>query len=426
MTTLRFSIVAAFLLAGCDTASRDTSRADAIVIRDSAGITIVENLVSQPPGVERWFVDTVPTFRIGVESGDPNYEFSDVQGVSRLPNGMIVVLNGQGESAFEFRFFDENGKHVATHGRRGEGPGEFRWVNFFGGTGGDTIVAVDFPARRISWLSARNGFIRSIESDETLLKTMIGERASGLTETMIVLRDSLYAIKSFHPVGDDPRAGRANEFHIVDLSSRSGIRLGRLEEPTRTRLQLSSTTTSVYPQGQTSPMHVVDRTRQRICAGVGHVAEINCIDASGKRMSIRWAYDTIPFTADERRQAEERISISLSKSPQFTPGDIERYRAAMIWPKAQPPYIVLQMDSDGNIWVSEQIKGPSGQPTSRFRIFNADGKLIAFANHFRVRPLGLMDDMEIGSTSLLSAISSPDGVPMVGVYRITRSGADRE
>jgi hypothetical protein len=35
-------------------------------------------------------------------------------------------------------------------------------------------------------------------------------------------------------------------------------------------------------------------------------------------------------------------------------------------------------------------------------------------------PVGLMDNLEIGATSLLTAVVSPEGVPMVGVYRIRK------
>jgi hypothetical protein len=278
---------------------------------------------------------------------------------------------------------------------------------------------VDFGAGRISWVSARDGFIRSIKSDASLLASIVGERASGLTQTMTVLRDSLYAIKSFHPAGDDPFQW-VNEFHIVNLADRSTLRLGRLESPPRKQVkhvQLGTTRASMWPHGDTDPMHVVDRARQRICAGVGQVAEINCINASGERMSIRWAYDTVQFSADDRRRAEE-TTVNLSQGSGLTRQDIERAMAEL--PATYTPYSVLQIDTEGNLWISESMRDESGEVVPRFRIVNPDGRVIAFANHFRVMPVGLMDNLEIGATSLLTAVVSPEGVPMVGVYRIRK------
>src|SRR5688500_5612796 len=91
--------------------SAGKSAGDAISVRDSAGVTIVENTEAEPAGVARWVVDSTPSVTIGVSMGDSAYELSSVGGVRRLPNGMIVVLNGKGESKFEFRFYDSAGKH---------------------------------------------------------------------------------------------------------------------------------------------------------------------------------------------------------------------------------------------------------------------------------------------------------------------------
>src|SRR5688500_5888961 len=91
-------ILAAAICAGC--ASGDSARGsgrETVIRRDSAGITIVENTVAEPADSARWTVDTGPSVTIGVESGDEAYQFGTIRGVFPLPNGMIVVLNGQGE-----------------------------------------------------------------------------------------------------------------------------------------------------------------------------------------------------------------------------------------------------------------------------------------------------------------------------------------
>src|SRR5690349_14962071 len=104
-----------------DSTRRDT---EAATVRDSAGVTIVENAVVEPAGIPTWRIDTVPAVTIGKTSGESAYEFGTIGGLRRMPNGMVVVLTGQGESAFEFRFFDSTGTHVVTHGKRGQGPGD--------------------------------------------------------------------------------------------------------------------------------------------------------------------------------------------------------------------------------------------------------------------------------------------------------------
>src|SRR5688500_8959940 len=155
----------------CDAdSSAGRASGDAFTVRDSAGVTIAENTAVEPAGIARWEVDSTPSVTIGVSMGDSAYELSSVGGVRRLPNGMIVVLNGKGESKFECRFYDSAGAHIVTHGRRGQGPGEYRWVNFFGSVGGDTVIGVDFPNSRLNWVSASKGHLRSSRLDENAFR----------------------------------------------------------------------------------------------------------------------------------------------------------------------------------------------------------------------------------------------------------------
>lgn len=92
------------------------------VVRDSAGVTIVEN--ERPPLDSRlgWRVGEAPAVTIGSPAGDPVYELFRVGGATRLSDGRIVVANaGSGE----LRVFDSDGVHLESWGGQGDGPGEF-------------------------------------------------------------------------------------------------------------------------------------------------------------------------------------------------------------------------------------------------------------------------------------------------------------
>lgn len=91
-------------------------------VRDSAGVTIVEN--ERPPLDSRlgWRVGEAPAVTIGSPAGDPAYELFRVGGATRLSDGRIVVANaGSGE----LRVFDPDGIHLESWGGQGDGPGEF-------------------------------------------------------------------------------------------------------------------------------------------------------------------------------------------------------------------------------------------------------------------------------------------------------------
>lgn len=92
------------------------------VVRDSAGVVIVEN--ERPPLDSRlgWRVGEAPAVTIGSPAGDPAYELFRVGGATRLSDGRIVVANaGSGE----LRVFDSDGVHLESWGGQGDGPGEF-------------------------------------------------------------------------------------------------------------------------------------------------------------------------------------------------------------------------------------------------------------------------------------------------------------
>src|SRR5688572_6307366 len=69
-----------------------------------------------------------PSIVIGTVDEDPNYQFVDVVGVTRRPDGTIVVAD-RGTS--NLRFYDARGKFLRKAGRNGEGPGEFRMIGEF-------------------------------------------------------------------------------------------------------------------------------------------------------------------------------------------------------------------------------------------------------------------------------------------------------
>ncbi len=57
--------------------------------------------------------------------------------------------------------YGADGALVVAHGRKGEGPGEFRMPKLAGVLGGDSLVVYDSQLRRVSLVHAESGFVRS-------------------------------------------------------------------------------------------------------------------------------------------------------------------------------------------------------------------------------------------------------------------------
>lgn len=410
-------------LAACDASGSDRHADAGFATRDSAGVTIAENTAIDPADVATWSVDTAPSITIGVSMGDSAYEFSRIGGVRQLPNGMIVVLNGQGEAAFELRFYDSTGKHIATRGRRGQGPGEYRWINFFGSAGGDTVIAVDFPNSRLNWVSASGGYLRSRRLDENRFKKLLGDDVSGTIEGMVPLGDSQYAVKAFrHVPGATSPARLGTSFHIVDLAANTATDLVRYDDPPLKVVQVSSGPTHLWPMSAGNSVHVVDRARRRMCAANSSAPEISCIDSQGKRLSIRWRTETVPYTDDDRRAYEASFRKTRLTSRRTTAADVDAMLAATDRPERHLPFSVLQIDAEGNFWILEYALDAWQRRDSRFRVFDPEGRHIAFADPFPARNAGLGSTVYIGTSSVLRVFEDADGVQMVGVFRIRKPG----
>jgi len=416
MPRLLLIVSAAALTACSGTASGNAGGPP--VERDSSGVHIVEN----PPHhtLPTWVVDSIPSMSVGVAEGDANQEFGSIGGIALLNGGLIAVLDGQGETAYTFRIFDSTGKHVATHGRLGRGPGDFTWVNHFGATTGDTIIAVDFPNRRLNYLTISDGYRRSLQVDEEALRQLIAPDASGLVEGMIPFDDSSYAIKAFRPlVGDTPFA-RFTSFHLVDLRSSSATELTRHDEPRGVPVPaLAAKRVSVYPVEPEQALHVVDRIRRRLCVAVTTRTEIQCLDAAGQRLIVRWHADSVPFSGPDETAFVETLRANMTRGRYLAPSEIETYIGALEFPRWFNPFTALRVDDAGNFWILERKRGPDGAKAERFRIIDPSGRQIAFAAPFPVRNIGLGSQQYFGRDAILR-VYDEDDVQKVGVFPIRR------
>ncbi len=116
LTAASLAVAFSLLTAACGS---EGASGPAVAVRDSAGITIVENSGSVPTG-GGWSIAAEPELVIGTFEGDPEYQLFQVEGALRLPDGRIAIGNtGSGE----IRIFDASGVFLRSLGRKGEGPG---------------------------------------------------------------------------------------------------------------------------------------------------------------------------------------------------------------------------------------------------------------------------------------------------------------
>jgi hypothetical protein len=134
---------AAALVAACGA----TEAPATAIVRDSAGIRIVESPGPAWTDGSGWRLAATPSASIGVIDGPEAYQFSTVRDAVFLEDGSILAANAQHPP--EIRVFGPDGAHLRSMGGAGSGPGEFTtiwWVQ----QAGDTVVVYDVAAHRLT------------------------------------------------------------------------------------------------------------------------------------------------------------------------------------------------------------------------------------------------------------------------------------
>src|SRR5690606_37975685 len=148
-------------LSGCGEGASGSS-ADTFALRDSAGVRIADNRGAAWAAGAGWRLADMPALEIGLADGAPEYLLNRVQATVRRADGTIVLANGGTQ---EIRFYDAEGRHLRSVGGPGGGPGEFQRLVWMDATRGDSILAYDLFAQRLSTFSPDGDFVRAVNLD---------------------------------------------------------------------------------------------------------------------------------------------------------------------------------------------------------------------------------------------------------------------
>ncbi len=391
-------------LVGCLVAAcgSDDGTARRVVVRDSAGIEIVENHALPPSAPRLWSVVETPALDIGVLEGEDAYQLFGVSGVARLSDGRIVVGNGR---THEIRFFDANGRHLQTVGRRGGGPGEFEGLGRLG-VAHDSIYVWDFRQRRLSVFDPSGTYIRSarVEFPGSGFPSALELRGDGSwlftagfafapSKVSVVVRDTaLYAIIGADgAVVDSITRSPSVEFFVVGDERRaaaSSLAFGR-----STQTAVAGTTVYVAPTDRYEVFQYVD----------GRLARI-----------IRRSYEPVPVTAqDVNRYKDRRLEEAEDANWRR---QLERLLADMPVPATMPAFDRLKADADGNLWVMEYSWPDDAAP--RWSVFDPRGRLLG-----QVETPQDFDVREIGRDYLLGTWEDELDVEHIRMYRLLKAGS---
>ena len=406
--------------AGCDSASP----AIYTIHTDSAGIAIataVEPLWG--PG-EGWTVEPEPLLEIGTVTGASEYLFTDVVAAVRLGDGDIVVAD---RGASELRSYDAAGNFRWRAGRDGEGPGEFRSLDFVGTTVGDSLVTYDGRLLRAQLFDPGGRLARTyrvaISEGEAPGRGVLADKAVGVVDGLLVVRFIEYGERIPSGVVRWPPE-RVAALDLADDSVRSLIVLPGNEAYMQAR-EGGGYTDSPY----------VFYNGPEYGAAAGRLAVIDTEAWSVSLISPRDGATTAVFRRDVAPHAATTalvdlhldgiVGLAFADPDQAPSEDVERFRQRWGgYPRAPrlPVLRSVHVDGAGHLWLKPYYVAGAEPPP--FEILAPDGTWLGSVS----LPPGLVRAftqyqapyMEIGDDYVLGVWTDELDVQYVRMYRINK------
>lgn len=382
---------------------------DAIVVRDSSGVAIVENDLLRLDAA--CTVDATPSVSIGVEEGGEEYELESVTGARRLSDGRVVVALARDH---QLRWYGADGMYIRASGRQGEGPGEFRQPFTLHRARGDTIFAGDIRPFRLLVFTPDGDWVRTIDAKPMMINS---PNAIGLLDDgrmMLVVTDLGYFGA---PVGQFVQGSRTVQLHAADGTTLDTVanlphgRIGKL-------LEKSSFNTmpmfESYSHSAAADSFIV----------LGHGAERELrVHATGDGTPlvrlIRWNGPSRQVTEGDIEAERERERRTLEKAPaNLRPMFEEAYETNTSRDRpiadVMPAMNAIRLGADGRIWIRE-YKPPVDTTPANWIAFTREGRFDC-----RLTALPRSSEQEFGADYLLVLERDSLDVERVKQYPISR------
>jgi hypothetical protein len=396
MSKPRLTGILLFLSMGC---SPPPAERTAAVVRDSAGVRIVENSQGAQDG-PTWRLSSDPAVQIGSDEGPREEQFHRIMHALRVPDGRIAVAD-QGSGAI--RIFDARGRFLSRIGGAGGGPGEFGFLTGMQWVAGDTLLAFDAGSFRVL----------SFDLSGRLLEETRLRRDANLSFPTILGRHS---DGSFHVAAGcsfdrrmPPGEFRNHQQHM--LYSRDGTLLdtlgARLCLTSWIEVAAGSTTMTRLPFGRSGIPAV---SGDEFLYGDGDRYEIAVHSATGElRRLIRLDRPNRPVSSADIEWVKESRLAEVSD---------ERYRSEAArsydriqYPETMPAFERIIPADDGSIWI--QLPPTRGEDSTIWDVFDRDGAFLGQAAgpaRFQM--------MHVGADLVTGVWRNDLGVEVVQVHRV--------
>jgi hypothetical protein len=348
--------------------------------------------------------------------------FNDIADVARLPSGHIVLA----DETLELRVFDSTGKHVASYGGKGQGPGEFMSISDIVAEGGDTLLVWDPHVMRYSTFSVAEGLvdrasIRRKSLSDLLVREYYYEHMYPASDGSLIVaverREGYSERVESRPAGVFSRM--PSTLVWVDPGFTSYRLLGEHGGIQQVKVVVAGRPTYFIAPNGFWPHQSVGGNPPRICIDALSGPQVNCYDADGRAIQMRWHMEVPRLTAE---LAANWIESEASRGPSRNRHSPEQIRAALsgVTPPSEMASIhALHVDALGMVWVSSPDMRLSESGLSRYRVFGIEGELLGYAE------VPALQVREIGESHLITIGRNSNGVEHVEVHKLSRQPVRR-
>jgi hypothetical protein len=341
-----------------------------------------------------------PALVLGAVDGTSSQVFHDIRGAVTAPDGQIVVADG---ASNQLRVFSSTGEFVRSFGRYGDGPAEFRGIEWIDMCGGAAVVAYDFSRFRITKWDVRG----------VLLEDFLVEGPGPLPPYAVSCGPTgAFAVIGWHDVKDSRiKPGAYRPQVAIGISDAEG----HLERVVGTFLGTERfkglSNDRPHPFGKST---VARLGHEAVYVGTADSFAVQIVAPDGSRRSLGRDRAASGLTSQVR---EEWVDWYVRRAPEERRPSLKRtILDSDLVPTSLPAYSDVQLDRLGFVWIAEYvIADPRTKTWADWDVFDPAG---AFLATVRV-PLNFRPT-EIGRDYLLGVSTDDLGVQRVHRYTLWR------
>ena len=359
-----------------------TSSSPGITVSDSAGVSVVVNVLDRLPDTCATYSE--PRVTIGQAIGEDPYHLYRVFGATVLSDGRIALVN---QGSQELRVYGPDGSFLFASGRRGDGPGEFQNAFYLFRLPGDTLWVGDYGPWQFELFTPSGEWIRQVRPSPAQPSSPQG---------MGVLADGRAVLAFQDRSQRSPNFTRTDMLHVLLYDSTGALLDTLAVSPYGRWGQVAGEASSwVYPWFEAvTELAVGD---ERFAIGHGNVPEMRVFRLESEpelERIIRWT--GVDQSIDPSDLAVARAEIE-ARYADMSGNPVTNVLLSDQRPTSDsmPVMSDVQFGTDGALWVQEYAR-PTDSIKNRWLQFDGDGRFTCRL----VLPPGL-DVYEFGSNYVL-------------------------